>query len=142
MEGYGPNDSEVLKFLAGVARMTLDQAREVVRLRLLAEDAARERATWAVDRAALMSGRTEALASARDAVRAGMRFRGAPWFGRAARVYWRRFSAKNIDTMAAALPALLDAIGALVVRDVLDAPTFDLLYGPWAAATAIRPAAT
>jgi hypothetical protein len=137
MDGFGPNDSQVLKFLAQVARMTLDQAREVVRLRAAADDEARRHAVWAVDRAALMSGRTEVLESARDAIRVSARLRGNPWFGRANRVYWRRFSLQNAETMSAALPALLDAIGALVVRDLLEPPAFEVLYSPWNAALAL-----
>ena len=142
MDTYGPNDAAVLKFLAQVARMTLDQARELARLRAELEAGTLERAGWAVDRAALLSGRTEALEGARDAIRGWRRFRtGTPWFGRAVRVYWRRPPKGHFEAMADATPALLDAIGALVVRDILDAPTFNLLYRPWAAATAVPPAA-
>lgn len=141
VDTYGPNDTAVLKFLAQVARMTLDQARAMARLRAQIQPETLERAGWAMDRAAMMSGRTEALEGARDAIRVWRRFRtGVPWFGRAMRVYWRRPPKGHYETMAEATPALLDAIGALVVRDVLDAPTFSLLYGPWAAATAVRPA--
>ena len=139
MDNYGPNDSQVLKFLAQVARMTLDQAHEMTHLREQIQPETLERAGWAMDRAAMMAGRTEALEGARDAIRVWRRFRtGTPWFGRAIRVYWRRLPRGYHDTMAAAMPALLDAIGAIVVRDVLDAPTFDLLHGAWAAATAPR----
>ena len=83
-----------------------------------------------------MAGRTDALEGARDAIRVSSRLRGNPWFGRANRVYWRRFSQQNADTMGAALPALLDAVGALVVRDLLDPLSFDVLYSPWRQALA------
>ena len=132
MEGYGPNDTEVLRFLAAVSRLTVPEAQELVRLRSAEEPDALERAGWAVDRAALMSGRTDALESARDAIRVWRRFRQAtPWFGRAVRTYWRRPPKGHYEAMTAATPALLDAIGAIVVRDLLDEHAFGLLYGPW-----------
>ena len=64
MEAYGPNDTEVLRFLALVSRLTLDQARELIRLRAEADPGALERAGWAVDRAALMASRSPGIASA------------------------------------------------------------------------------
>ena len=140
MEGYGPNDPEVLGFLARVARLTVAQARELVRIRAQLDAGALERAGWAADRAAMMSGRTEALEDARDAIRAGRRFRtGTPWFGRAIRVYWRRPPKGHYEAMSEATPGLLDAITALVVRDVLEPGAFALLHGPWEGAQLISP---
>ncbi len=134
MDGYGPNDGEVLRFLAAVSRLTLDQARELARLRAMSDPEALERANRLADRAALLATRTEALEAARDAIRVWRRFRtGAPWFGRAIRVYWRRPAKGHFEAMAAATPALVDAISALVVRDLLEPGTFGLLHGPWAA---------
>ena len=138
MEGYGPNDIEVLGFLAKVSRLTVDQARELVRLRARQEPDSLERAGWAAERAALMVGRADALEGARDAIRAWRRFRtGIPWFGRAIRVYWRRPPKGHYEAMADAVPGLLDAISALVVRDVLEPGAFAVLHDPWLGAQQI-----
>ena len=134
MDGYGPNDREVLRFLAAVSRLTIDQARELVRLRTAADPDALAQANRLAERAALMAERTDALESARDAIRVWRRFRlGTPWFGRAIRVYWRRLPKGHHETMAAATPALLDTITALVVRDVLEPAMFEVLHGSWVA---------
>ena len=55
MDGYGPNDGEVLRFLAAVSRLTLDQARELARLRAMSDPEALERANRLADRAALLA---------------------------------------------------------------------------------------
>ncbi len=136
MEGFGPNDSQVLRFLGDVSKLTLEQARELARLRRPDDDPERMNASRMVDRAALMSDRAGALEAARDAIRATARFRGMPWFGRARRVYWRRISPHQVDTMLSAMPALLDVIGALVVRDLLEQRDFDILHAPWVGAQA------
>lgn len=138
MEGYGPNDTDVLGLLARVSRLTVEQADELVRLRAQQDPGALERAGWAAERAALMAGRTDALEGARDAIRAWRRFRtGTPWFGRAIRVYWRRPPKGYYEAMADAMPGLLDAITAIVVRDVLDPGAFAVLHDPWAGAQTI-----
>jgi hypothetical protein len=142
MNQYGPNDREVLRFLASVARLTVEQAAEMARIRAESDPALLERGGWAAERAALMAERTDALEGARDAIRAGRRFRtGTPWFGRAIRVYWRRPPRGHFEAMTDATPALIDAISALVVRDVLDPGTFELLTRPWAAAQAMAQSA-
>ena len=134
MDGYGPNDREVLRFLAAVSRLTLDQAQELARLRAATDPEVLAQANRLAERAALMTERTDALEAARDAIRVSRRFRlGTPWFGRAVRVYWRRLPRGHHETMAAATPALLDTITALVVRDVLEPAMFDVLHGSWAA---------
>ena len=134
MDGFGPNDGQVLRFLAAVSRLTMDQARELARLRAAADPDALAQANRLAERAALMAERSEALESARDAIRVWRRFRiGTPWFGRAIRVYWRRLPRGHHETMAAATPALLDTITALVVRDIVELGTFQVLHGSWAA---------
>lgn len=120
MEGYGPNDTDVLGLLARVSRLTVEQADELVRLRAQQDPGALERAGWAAERAALMAGRTDALEGARDAIRA-----------------WRRPPKGYYEAMADAMPGLLDAITAIVVRDVLDPGAFAVLHDPWAGAQTI-----
>jgi len=132
MEGYGPNDSEVLRFLERVSNLTLEEARRLTALRAASDDPSGERAERAVRRAALMADRIEELDSAQAAIRAWSTSWGVPWFGRSRRVYWdRRVPVGDAKAMAAAMPALLDAIGTLVVRDVLDRSDVASFLQPW-----------
>lgn len=136
MEGYGPNDTDVLRFLERVSNLTLDEARRLVDARAASADPDGERAGRAISRAALMANRTDELDAAQAAIRAWGRSWGVPWFGRSRRVYWDRLvTVGDARAMASTMPALLDAIGALVVRDVLDPAEFSTLMGPWLAAT-------
>lgn len=136
MEEYGPNDGQVLRFLEQVSNLTVAQARRLVEARSQSTDPGGERAERAVRRAALMSDRTDALEAAQAAIGAWGRSWGVPWFGRSRRVYWdRHVSVGDAAAQAAAMPALLDAIGALVVHDLLDPSEFETLMGPWLAAT-------
>lgn len=136
MEGYGPNDAEVLRFLERVSNLTVDEARRLTALRAASDDPSGERAERAIRRAALMVERTEELESAQAAIRAWSKSWGVPWFGRSRRVYWdRRVSVGDAKAMAAAMPALLDVIGALVVRDVLDPPDVETFLRFWREAT-------
>lgn len=136
MEGYGPNDAEVLRFLERVSNLTVAEARRLVDARAASADPDGERADRAIGRAALMSDRTDQLDAAQAAIRAWGRSWGVPWFGRSRRVYWDRLvTVGDARAMAATMPALLDAIGALVVRDVLDPVEFSTIIGPWQAAT-------
>jgi len=131
MDGFGPNDPEVLRFLAQVSRLTPDEARALARLRP-PDEGLNEQRERLLDRAALMTDRADPLAAARAAIAGGSRVGGTPWFGRGISELWsRRIPPRNAAVMSAALPALLDAIGALVVRDVLDPGEFALLWGPW-----------
>jgi hypothetical protein len=134
MEGYGPNDGEVLRFLERVSRLTVDEAAAIARARppdALMTDRNERR----LDRAALMADRRAEMEAARDAISGAIRFGGTPWFGRVTRVFWdRRIPGQDAETMRSVAPALLDAIGALVVRDVLDPVEFDVLMAPWLAA--------
>ena len=136
MEGYGPNDGEVLRFLERVSRLTVEEAMAIARTRppdpLMSDHNERR-----LDRAALMADRRAEMEAARDAISAAIRFGGTPWFGRATRVFWdRRIPGQDAETMRSVAPALLDAIGALVVRDVLEPAEFDGLMAPWLAAVA------
>ena len=136
MEGYGPNDVDVLRFLERVSNLTVVEARRLASIRAASDDPGGERAERLVRRAALMAGRTEELESAQAAIRAWSKFWGVPWFGRSRRVYWdRRVSVADAKAMAAAMPALIEAIGAIVVRDVLEPSDFDVLLEPWLEAT-------
>ena len=136
MEGYGPNDAEVLRFLERVSNLTVDEARHLTALREASDDPSAERADRAIRRAAPMADRTEELDAAQAAIRAWSKWWGVPWFGRSRRVYWdRRVSVGDAKAMAAAMPALLDAIGTLAVRDLMEPPDVDASLGAWRAAT-------
>ena len=136
MEEYGPNDGQVLRFLEQVSNLTVAQARRLVEARSRSGDPDGDRAERAVRRAALMADRPQALEAARAAIGAWGRSRGVPWFGRSRRVYGdRHVSVGDAAAQAAAMPALLDTIGALVVRDLLEPAELEVLMGPWLAAT-------
>ena len=135
MEPYGPNDGEVLRFLGRVAVLQPQEARA------LADAAARDPAfeAWssrAIRRAALVSGRVEAVEAAESALRAlGPGF-AVPWFGRSRRVYWDRFvKVRDVGALTAARPILVATVGALIVRDVLEPDDFERIVAPWNIAT-------
>jgi hypothetical protein len=136
MEGYGPNDAEVLRFLGRVAVLRPDEARTLVAA-AETDPSFAEWSAWAVRRAALVSNRVEALEAAQAALRTHGPGFAVPWFGRSRRVYWDRFvKVRDVSSLTAARPVLIATIGALVVRDLLPAADVERILRPWAAATA------
>jgi len=129
MSAFGPNTAAVETFLERIADLDQGEA-----LRLAAEwqgaDERRRRLAWrALRRAAREARRTGAVEAAQSAI--------ADWSNeRSPLVYTVGFGTAGefqADILRKAVPALVDAISALVVGGIIDGDEFEALYGPFRA---------
>lgn len=129
---FGPNGQAVDEFLAQIDRLTDAQVMELAGWAHPDPDA--EHALEAVRRSAAdrvqQAGRSEALGWARDVLADRVtRMAQSPFDSD---LVW---ASGAVHAFAAgrreAFPVLLDALVALIGRDVLDPAEFDILYGPW-----------
>jgi hypothetical protein len=136
MSIYGPNEASATAFLARLRRLTADEADAIAALRLPADDPDGRRAGAAVMAAIRESGRQDALAAVRERVIAWDR----GWAGQPIVAFDLASSLRGMLTggevnvaerMHAAVPAILDAAGAVVVRDLVGADDYEVLAGPW-----------
>jgi hypothetical protein len=122
---FGPNQDAVDALL--VRLETVTQAQAMLLAGISGDDPERHRARQAVVEAARRCDRERELKRAQDEVRQWVNtwFTGGPQLSG----YGRDVSPG--EAAVAASPAVLDAIGALVVRDLLPAEDVELLMGPW-----------
>jgi hypothetical protein len=136
MSTYGKSEAQATAFLARLRRLTADEADAIAALRLPADDPDGRKAGAAVTAAVRESGRQDALAAIRERVIAWDR----GWAGQPIVAFDLASSLRGMisgaelqvaDRMHAAVPALLDAGGAIVVRDLIGADEYEMLAGPW-----------
>jgi hypothetical protein len=125
---FGPNQDRVDAVLARLESVDYGEA---LLLASLASDASddpdRARARDAVREAARRGGRDKALRAAQDEVRRWVNrwYSGGPQISG----YGRDITPAQAALDAA--PAVLDAVGAMVVGDLLPAEDVETLMGPW-----------
>lgn len=130
---YGPSARAVARFIERAGRLSLEEARRLSSLETATDPGDRAAARDALKRAAELSGRESALRAGGEAVTSV----ATAWY-QGSIVATFAMDTALADTIAAAMPALRDAVGALVVRDLLRPEEFETLHGPWAAVTAGR----
>ena len=125
MKEFGPNQAAVEAFLARLE--TVDQVQALFLAGFDSDDPARHRARRAMLDAATHGGRQKPLAAVQDEVKDWVNgwFSGGPQLS----AYGRDVTPGEAAVNAA--PAILDAAGALVVRDLLAPEDVDALMGPW-----------
>ena len=119
MGEYGPASSLVGRLIDRIERLTADEAADLFVAR----------AYRTMDR-----GTDEGRHARADAVRAATitaRHREYRAARRAAAAAWRSARRGTVGPWLSVGAAVADAAGALVLEDVLDSRTFDMLFGPW-----------
>ena len=119
MGEYGPATTLVGRLLDRIGHLTADEASDLFAARAYrtldrGNEAARSAQANAA-RAAILSARQREYSAAR----------------RAAATAWRSGRRGTVGPWLSVGAAVADAAGALVLEDVLDARTFDTLFGPW-----------
>jgi hypothetical protein len=128
MADFGPNQHDVERFLDRLDALDQDD--------LLRLTAAWEGASGEKRREAWRSARAAARAQKRDAAVDRAQSAVVSWSNRRSPMIsdaWGTFVAGDqmrADVARNAVPALVDAIAALVVRDAIPEGAFDELYGP------------
>lgn len=122
---FGPNQDQVDALLERLE--LVDQGQALFLAGLAADDPARHAARQAMLKAARRGRRENELRAAQDAVTRWVN----SWFSGGFQIsgYGRDITPGEAAVNAA--PVVLDAIGALVVRDLLPADEFEALIGPW-----------
>jgi hypothetical protein len=122
---FGPNQAAVDAFLERLEMV--DDGQALLLASLAGDDPERRRAREAMVAAARHSARERELGAAQDEVERWMNvwFSGGPQLAG----YGRDIS--SAEAAAGAAPAVLDAIGALVVKDLLQPDDLETLIGPW-----------
>lgn len=122
---FGPNQDQVDAILARLE--AVDYGEALLLASLAADDADHRRARDAMLAAARRGGREKALRTAQDEVRRWVNrwYSGGPQISG----YGRDISPAQAALDAA--PAVLDAVGAMVVRDLLVPEQVETLVGPW-----------
>jgi hypothetical protein len=127
---FGPNQDQVDAVLARL--QSVDYGEALVLASLGGDGRDRRAAREVMLTAARSSGRQKALRAAEEEVRLWVNrwYAGGPQISG----YGRDISPAQAALDAA--PAILDAVGAMVVGDLLPAEEVDTLTGPWSAVTA------
>lgn len=122
---YGPNQDEVDALLERLE--LVDQGQALLLAGLGGDDPARRNARQAMLAAARRGGREKELHRAQREVTRWVN----TWFSGGYQIagYGRDITPGEAAVHAA--PVVLDAVGALVVRDLLEADDVDALLGPW-----------
>jgi hypothetical protein len=122
---FGPNQDEVDAFLERLE--TVDQGQALFLAGLASDDGARHAAREAMREAARRGGREAAVDRAQQEVTRWVN----TWFSGGFQLsgYGRDITPAQAAVDAA--PVVLDAISALVVRDLLTQDDFEILIGPW-----------
>ncbi|HEX5040140.1 MAG TPA: hypothetical protein VFW95_08405 [Candidatus Limnocylindria bacterium] len=119
MGDYGPASALVYRLVDRAETLTLEESADLFRARsartLISGADAERRALGRAERAARITGRTEAYHEAREAAAAA----------------FRRARTGSIGPWLTVSGAVSNAAGALVVEDTLESKPFDLLFGPW-----------
>lgn len=130
---FGPNQDDVDAVLARL--QSVDYGEALVLASLAGDVGGRTAARAAMVGLARSSGREKALRAAEEEVRLWVNrwYAGGPQISG----YGRDISPAEAARDAA--PVIMDAVGAMVVGDLLPADEVDTLTGPWSAATEDRP---
>jgi hypothetical protein len=122
---FGPNQDQVDAVLARLE--SVDYGEALLLASLAGDDPERRRARDAVLAAARRSGREKALRAAQDEVRRWVNrwYSGGPQLSG----YGRDISPAQAALDAA--PVVLDAVGAMLVRDLLTPEQVEALTAPW-----------
>ena len=105
----------------------MDQPQALFLAGLASDDAARRDAREAMLETARAGGREAELQRAQDEVKRWVN----RWFSGGFQIAGLGRDITPADAAVGAAPVVLDAVGALVLRDLLDAETFEMLIGPW-----------
>lgn len=119
MGEFGPSTTLVGRLIDRIGHLTADEAADLFAARAYRAldrgmDAGRHAHADAA-RAATISGRQREYGAAR----------------RAAATAWRAARRGTVGPWLSVGAAVADAAGALVLEDVLESRTFDMLFGPW-----------
>lgn len=128
------HEAELDALFDRLSQITLGETRAMVAA-WNAADAAERTAAWgAVRREVRASGRQKALDEAREAL---LRWSNDFAHGLPAATYSFSYNDETdrLETRIAALPPILDAAAATIVRDRLPDEQFQALHGPWALVT-------
>ncbi len=122
---FGPNQTQVDELLARLK--TVDQPQALFLAGFAGDDPERLQARHAVSEAARRGGRENELRTAQHEVSRWV----DSWFtgGPVITGYGRDIT--PAQAMVDAAPMVLDAIGALVVRDLISPDEVEVLIGPW-----------
>lgn len=130
-------DHELRTFLETASHLDRERTRVLAAAWRSADPGARQAAWREVRREADLAGRTDALEALRREIELwGRAAGGSPWT-------WEWATMTDIDrsdVRRGAMPALLDAAAAILLRDRLSTASVDVLLGPWEA-TMAEPAA-
>ena len=122
---FGPNQDDVVALLKRLK--AVDQPQALFLAGLANDDAARHGAREAMLEAARAGGREAALQRAQAEVTRWVN----RWFTGGFQIAGYGRDITPADAAVGAAPVVLDAVGALVLRDLLDRDTFETLIGPW-----------
>ena len=122
---YGPNQVEVVALLERLK--AVDQPQALFLAGLASDDAAHQAAREAMLQAGRDGGREAALRRAQDEVTKWVN----RWFSGGFQIAGYGRDITPADAAVGAAPVVLDAVGALVLRDLLEGDTFETLIGPW-----------
>ena len=121
---FGPNQDQVDALLVRLEKITQSEAMLLAGTSGVGPDV--HRARRAMLGAARRTHRQQALKRAQDEVSDWVN----SWFAGGNQLPGQRDVSPG-EAAVAASPAVLDAIGALVVRDLLSTRDFEILAGPW-----------
>jgi hypothetical protein len=122
---FGPNQDAVVALLMRLESVTQVQA--MLLAGISGDDPELHRARQAMLDAAHRGGRERELKQAQDEVRDWVN----SWFTGGPQISGYGRDVSPGEAAVAAAPAVLDAIGALVVRDLLTPEQVEILTGPW-----------
>ena len=127
MADFGQNEDAVLSFLDRIAALDEGDALALAAAWEAADDRRRRLAWRAVRHAARDGGRVRALGDAQSAIVSWSNSWSPVMFTLGAGIGGQY----QADATRRAVPALVDAVSALVVGGLIDGPDFEALYGPW-----------
>jgi len=122
---FGPNQEQVDALLERLE--TLNQFQALHLASIAYEDPARTGARKSMVDSARSSGRAAELDRAQQEVMRWMNL----WFSGGFQIVGYGRDISPAEAAVNASPVVLDAVGALVMRDLLSAETFETLIGPW-----------
>jgi hypothetical protein len=122
---FGPNQPQVDSLLERLE--SVDQGQALFLASRAVETAERARARTAMLQAARRGGREAELRRAQDEVKGWVDH----WFSGGYQIAGYGRDITPAEAAARAAPVVLDAVSALVVRDLLGPDDFETLIGPW-----------
>ena len=122
---YGPKQDEVIALLERLK--AVDQPQALFLAGLASDDADHQAAREALLQAARDGGREAALRRAQEEVTKWVN----RWFTGGFQIAGYGRDITPADAAVGAAPVVLDAVGALVLRDLLEVDVFEMLIGPW-----------